>query len=311
MGMQLASCGLLEFDVDDIENEEVQDKISMLLNYDTVYALPGDTFALNPVYVDDKGQLQELNISGLLITSSNSEVVEVDYVKKTIKAVGVGECKVYVEPVAVLNNIINKKDSLMVYVFDLWEPTSRVFPYETVFYTKATVDGKELDTNDMSLFAFVPLPNFYSNNPFIGFECRAKGVPMNYHNKKGVMQLRVGADELGSEDDDDWDVEYEYEYETDEEGNLVLDGDGFPIIKRDENGKPIIKRDENGDPIKAEAEDAIGVGNNSIIFRLYDKRTHQLYTCAKQVISDGETKGSLSKPYQLDFESYAYQQKKK
>lgn len=296
--MQISSCGLLEFDVEDIEDEDVQEQISMLLNYDTLYALPGDTFALSPTYVDDKGQVQQLNTNMVLFTSSNSEVVQIDYTKGQIKAVGVGECKVYVEPVSVLKNLVTKRDSVMVYVFDLWQPVSRVFPYETVFYTKAKVDGKDVeDSENMPMFAFIPLANFYSNNPFIGFECRAKGVPMNYHKQTGVMQLRVGADELGYNEDDDWDVEYEYE--TDEQGNLVLD----------ESGDPIIKRDENGDPIKVDPDNG-GIGGNNIVFRLYDKKRHQLYTCAKRVAFDGETKGNLSDPYIIEFESYAYQQAK-
>ena len=43
--------------------------------------------------------------------------------------------------------------------------------------------------------------------------------------------------------------QYIYEYEIDDEGNILRDDDGNPIIKKDANGKPIIKIDEQGKPV--------------------------------------------------------------
>lgn len=263
LSAQMASCGLLDFDVDD---ELAQVAAEMMLNYDTAYAMRGDTLVINPVFKPDS-----INIKDLFMRSSDSNVLSVS--GNRIEAVGVGHATLSIESVSA-----HLSGSIVVYVMEPWVASTQVYPYETVFYTDVTVDGKPL-TDDMVVAAFV------------GNECRAIGKAQTFHGIP-MVQFRVGSEELYTEVDSVWTVdpgeEEEEEMDTgeDEEDDEELDED---------------EEDDEDDEIVPDTGHWVYIYHDQISFRCYDGRRHILYTLPIREDLDGEAHGWLSELLKLEF----------
>ncbi len=231
--VQLTSCGLLDFDVDEFGAETATE---MRIGQDTIYVMVGDTFSLNPVFTPDT-----VNITDLYILPVEQDVVAVRGSDK-LEAVGEGGTKLYIVSVSA-----RIQDSCMVYVSAPWLERESVWPYETIFYAHVTVDGQPL-TEDMELAAFV------------GGDCRALGQLKAAHGIS-YWQFRVGSDILYT--DDDWD---------DDEEEDEYDAEGVA-----ESYRPQIN------------------------FRCYDRTHRKLYTTSTHAFFDGETHGTLSELFEINF----------
>ncbi len=266
LSVQMVSCGLLDFDVDD---ELVQTATEMMLNYDTAYAMRGDTLLINPVFKPDS-----VNIRDLYMRSSNSEVLSVK--GNRIEAVGAGYATLYIESVSA-----HLSGSIVVYVMEPWVASTQVYPYETVFYTDVTVDGKRLSQdNDMIVAAFV------------GNECRAIGQLKTFHGMP-TWQFRVGSEELYTGSDSIW-----------IEDPIIEDDED--IDEDDEDDEELDEGDEDEDEDEEEevvydSGHWVYVYREQISFRCYDSRRHILYTLPLREDLDGEAHGRLSELFLLDF----------
>jgi len=254
--MQITSCGLLDFELDE---EAVQTATEMLLNYDTVYVMRGDTFTIDPVFNPDT-----VNIKDLYIRSTNEDVVKVK--ANRVEAVGEGHCKLYIESVSA-----RLKDSCVVFVMIPWEASAKYYPYETVFYSQVTVNGKALGP-DMVVGAFV------------GSECRALGKAYTFNNIP-LFIFRVGSMSLYEGGGTKWDVDDS----PDPDAEIDEEGEGDEEMEDDDE---VPEPDQGG-----EAQ----VYTERIVFRCYDKRGRILYICPTPADFDGESHGTLSNLYQIKF----------
>jgi hypothetical protein len=173
-----------------------------------------------------------------------------------------------------------------------WELTQAVYPYETVFYADVTCLGEPLNENMMVA-------------AFVGSECRAIGEPLSFHGIN-LMQLRVGAENIyddssipdipdldGSGDADKPDPDDDDDSGDDDNPDGDDDGDGDDDDD-DGGGGPLVP-DDGVDP------NPIGY-QESIVFRCYDKKKLRLYECPVTVDFDGQTHGTLSNLYKINFE---------
>lgn len=256
------SCGLIDIDVD---SDISQIAAEMKLNFDTAYVWKGFVVNVVPQFKPDS-----LNITDIYIRAEHPEVVDVNLLSGRITAVGAGWTRLFVESVSA-----QIKDTCTVCVMELWDVPHSVYPYETVFYADVTLRGEPL-TEDMVVAAFV------------GDECRAIGEALSFHGIK-LMQLRVGAENIydsssipdipdldGSGDDD------------------VPDPDDDDDDDDDGGGEPLVP-DDGVDPNPLLYQEVIS-------FRCYDKKKLRLYECPITVEFDGETHGTLSNLYKIDFE---------
>ena len=271
LSVQFASCGLLDFEFDE---DGLKVAAEMKLNYDTVYAMRGDTLLLVPVFEPDT-----VNIPGLFIRSTNTSVVTVGS-KNRLDAVGVGHAKLYIESVSA-----RLSDSVMVYVMEPWQANTQVYPYETVYYTEVTVDGKPM-TEDMVVAAFV------------GDECRAIGQALTFHGFP-LVQFRVGSEEFYEAGDSIWTVDPGEE----EDPDVVDDGeedDEEEIVDDGEEGDEEVGEDDE-DEVVPDSGHWVYPYREQISFRCYDRRRHILYILSQMGDLDGEAHGRLSELYPLAF----------
>lgn len=169
VALQVASCGLLDWDLDSDGSIIVS---SMRIKYDTVYVMIGDTVPLQMSFQPDT-----VNIKDIFIQSSDPGVIWVDTVSNRIEAVGKGWAMVYVESVSA-----QLKDSCAVYVMPSWNLTAEAYVYETIFYAQVTKGGLPVGS-DLLLGAFV------------GDECRGLAYPQSFHGVSMTL-FRVGSDVL-------------------------------------------------------------------------------------------------------------------
>ncbi len=236
VAVQLASCGLLDFDVDETG---VLTPTEMYLEQDTFYVMRGETFSLHPVFTPDT-----VNITDLYMLPMHNDIVTVCGADK-LEAIGEGSTKIYIISVSA-----RIQDSCMVFVSAPWLKEERVWPYETVFYANVTLNGE-------------PLPEGMEVAAFVGNECRGKGVKKSAYGIN-YWQFRVGSDIL-YDDNSDWDDGYCEDDEYDAED--IGDGPYRPQIN----------------------------------FRVYDQTHHKLYTTAIHAFFDGETHGTLSELFEINF----------
>ena len=268
--VQLTSCGLIDFDVDsDISKIAAE----MKLNFDTAYVWKGFVVNVIPQFKPDS-----LNITDIYVRAEHPEVVDVNLATGRITAVGAGWTRLFVESVSA-----QIQDTCTVCVMEPWELTEALYPYETVFYADVTVRGEPLNENMMVA-------------AFVGDECRCIGEALSFHGI-GLMQLRVGAenvyDQSSVPDIPDIDSSGDADQpdpEEDEEGDADGDGDGDD----DDGGGPLLPEDG--------AELTPDVHREVITFRCYDKKKLRLYECPVTVDFDGETHGTLSNLYKINFE---------
>ena len=284
LSAQMVSCGLLDFDVDD---ELVQTATEMMLNYDTAYAVRGDTLVINPVFKPDS-----INIKDLYMRSSNTDVLSVS--GNRIEAVGTGHATLYIESVSA-----HLSGSIVVYVMEPWVADTQVYPYETVFYTDVTVDGKRL-TEDMAQSMTVAA--------FVGDECRAIGQLQTFHGIP-MVQFRVGSEELYTGRDSIWTVdpgeeeEEAIDVDDEDEGDEELeegeedegDDEGVDDAEEEEGD------DDDDDEIVPDSGHWVYIYREQISFRCYDSRRHILYTLPLRKDLDGEAHGRLSDLLKLEF----------
>ena len=259
------SCDL-EFEVD---SELLKIAAEMSLNYDTVYVMQGDTIALQPKFKPDT-----LNIKDIYVRSSNYDVVNVNILNGRIEAVGTGWARLFVESVSA-----RLMDSCDVCVMVPWETTAQMeYPYETIFYADITVQGKPL-TEDMIVGAFV------------GEECRGIAQPLTFHGVS-LMQLRVGAENVYD------DSSIPNIPDIDSSGDA-----GLPDPEEDEDDGDDDENDNSGGPLLPEegVENTTDIYQEVITFRCYDKKTLRLYESLVTVDFDGETHGTLSKLFKIEF----------
>ena len=264
------SCGLIDIDVD---SDISQIAAEMKLNFDTAYVWKGFVVNVVPQFKPDS-----LNITDIYIRAEHPEVVDVNLLSGRITAVGTGWTRLFVESVSA-----QIKDTCTVCVMELWDVPHSVYPYETVFYADVTLRGEPL-TEDMVVAAFV------------GDECRAIGEALSFHGIS-LMQLRVGAENIYDSSsipdipdsdisDDDDEVGDDDEGGDDDGNNDDDDGGG--------GGGPLVP-DDGVDPNP-------WIYQETISFRCYDKKKLRLYECPITVEFDGETHGTLSNLYKIDFE---------
>ena len=238
--VQLTSCGLLDFDVDEFGAETATE---MRIGQDTIYVMVGDTFSLNPVFTPDT-----VNITDLYILPVEQDVVAVRGSDK-LEAVGEGGTKLYIVSVSA-----RIQDSCMVYVGARWDIANKVWPYETIFYAHVTVDGQP-PTEDMEVSAFV------------GNECRGIGQLKSAHGIS-YWQFRVGSTFVFGNSNINWDD--------------IDDMDEDEDIDEDEDEEGYIYRER-------------------ITFRCYDRVKRILYICPIRTDFDGETHGTLSELFEINF----------
>ena len=214
LALQVASCGLLDWDVDSDGSIIVS---SMRIKYDTVYVMIGDTVPLQMSFQPDT-----VNLKDIFIQSSNPNIVWVDTVRNRLEAVGTGWVMVKVESVSA-----RLKDSCAVYVMPSWSVREEGYPYETVFYAHVTKDGYPV-TSNLLVAAFV------------GDECRGVAMPQSFHGVSLTL-FRVGADQLSDgslpdlpPDDDDSEDPDENEYVSDDDDDDDFEkGDGTGELVRE------------------------------------------------------------------------------
>ena len=265
LSVQLGSCGLLDFDVDE---QMAEFAAHMRLNYDTVYVMRGDTFSIVPIFKPDT-----INSKLIFIQSSDTNVVAVR--DTYIEAKGAGKAKLTIQSLSA-----QISDSCTVIVHEPWMPDNRCWPYETIFYTEVKVNDKPL-TSDMTVAAFV------------GNECRAIGQVLKYHNKT-VVQFRVGSEELYTGGDKEWVVDDAPDPEKED------DGDDEEDDEEDEDEEEDID-DEDDEETEPDTGHWVEPYAERIRFRCYDRLSHKLYVVKDTTILDGETYGSLSQPYKVYF----------
>ena len=285
--VQLSSCELLDFDVD---SDLSKVAAAMALNYDTIYVTPGTFIALKPTFDPDT-----LNTKDYLVWSSDTNVVSVNRETGRIRAEAPGWAKLYAESVSA-----QLKDSCTVNVIPVWEAVAETYPYETVFYAEAILNGKPVNEN-MIVAAFV------------GDECRAIGEVLTFHDIS-FIQLRVGAeDPIGNmlvvkpQDNDDEEEGEEEEGEEEEEEDEEADENENVNDNEDEdegdigNIWDIWDDDEDEDEDEGGEEEPATPQQQVITFRCYDPILLRLYECPVKVEFDGKTYGTLSKLYKITF----------
>ena len=246
----------------DVDSDLSKVAAAMALNYDTIYVTPGTFIALKPTFDPDS-----LNTKDYLVWSSDTNVVSVNRLTGRIKAEAPGWARLFVETVS-----SQLRDSCTVNVIPVWEPVEAEFPYETVFYAEVTVKGKPINEN-MIVAAFV------------GDELRAVGQTLTFHDIN-FIQMRVGADDIYGNvqkvtppaDDESEDQNEE------EEGEEVYD----ELYEEDQDNSA-----EEPAPLPTEPQD--------ITFRCYDPILLRLYEYTLPAGFDGDTHGTLSKLYKIEF----------
>lgn len=136
-GLLLSSCGLMEFETEEIIPTE------MHLAHDTLYVMVGDQLSLTPIIKPDS-----VTISDVFWTTSADSVLSV----KDNVFTAVGEGWVMVHAISVSQHF---EDSCCVNVMRRWEDRSRDYPYEMMVYADVNVHGKSFDPETMMLGAFV------------------------------------------------------------------------------------------------------------------------------------------------------------
>jgi len=262
--LPMASCGL-DFDVDDtLANVAAK----MSLPYDTVYAMRGDTLSLRPLFTPDS-----VNTRDVLITTSAPDVVSVDPITGHIEAVGSGWAKIYAQSVSA-----RLQDSCAVCVMEPWVSTVS-YPYETIFYATVTVGGKPLAAN-MTVAAFV------------GGECRGVAMPQTFHGVAFSL-FRVGTEK--------W---------PDNLNPNIPDDPEIPGDDEEEAAAPVRRSSAAtaAAPVRrgfaaaaADSADDLEVLREKIEFRCYDPTEYHLYICPQRIVFDGETYGTLSNLYKIEF----------
>lgn len=265
------SCGLIDIDVD---SDISQIAAEMKLNFDTAYVWKGFVVNVVPQFKPDS-----LNITDIYIRAEHPEVVDVNLLSGRITAVGAGWTRLFVESVSA-----QIKDTCTVCVMELWDVPHSVYPYETVFYADVTLRGEPL-TEDMVVAAFV------------GDECRAIGEALSFHGIS-LMQLRVGAENIYDSssipDIPDSDISDDDDDEGGDDDDEGGDDDGNDDDDDGGGGGPLVP-DDGVDPNP-------WIYQETISFRCYDKKKLRLYECPITVEFDGETHGTLSNLYKIDFE---------
>ena len=284
------SCGLIDIDVD---SDISQIAAEMKLNFDTAYVWKGFVVNLVPQFKPDS-----LNITDIYVRAENPEVVDVNLLSGRITAVGAGWTRLFVESVSA-----QIKDTCTVCVMELWDVTQAQYPYETVFYADVTLRGEPL-TEDMVVAAFV------------GNECRAIGEVLKFHGIS-LMQLRVGAENIHDSSNIPDIPDTDITGDDDDEGGDDDDEGGDDEGGDDEGGNDEGGDDEGGDDGNDDDDDGGGGGplvpddgvdpnpwiyQETIVFRCYDKKKLRLYECPITPEFDGQTHGTLSNLYKIDFE---------
>lgn len=262
--VQLASCGLLDFDVD---SDFSKIAAEMSLNYDTVHVLVGDTVDLRPSFKPDT-----LNLRDVYVSTSDTDVVVVDMLTGRISAVGVGWAKLYVQSVSA-----RLQDSCTVHVMETWVDKTAIYPYETVFYAEVTVNGKSLTEADMENIKV---------GAFVNDELRCLGEFLNIHGV-GRMVFRVGGEDTFGNIYPSATQEDENVDEEDEDESIFGDKDVFDDDEEEE-----------------EEQENVFVPSDKplpIVFRCHDRKRMKLYECAVKPVFDGGRQGEPSKPYKIVF----------
>lgn len=246
----------------DVDSDLSKVAAAMALNYDTIYVTPGTFIALKPTFDPDS-----LNTKDYLVWSSDTNVVSVNRLTGRIKAEAPGWARLFVETVS-----SQLRDSCTVNVIPVWEPVEAEFPYETVFYAEVTVKGKPINEN-MIVAAFV------------GGELRAVGQALTFHDIN-FIQMRVGADDIYGNVQKVAPQEEEQSEEQDEEEQ----GEEFydELFEEDQEAEA-----EEPAPLPTEPQD--------ITFRCYDPILLRLYEYTLPAGFDGNTHGTLSKLYKIEF----------
>lgn len=246
----------------DVDSDLSKVAAAMALNYDTIYVTPGTFIALKPTFDPDS-----LNTKDYLVWSSDTNVVSVNRLTGRIKAEAPGWARLFVETVS-----SQLRDSCTVNVIPVWEPVEAEFPYETVFYAEVTVKGKPINEN-MIVAAFV------------GDELRAVGQTLTFHDIN-FIQMRVGADDIYGNVQKVAPQEEEQSEEQDEEEQ----GEEFydELFEEDQEAEA-----EEPAPLPTEPQD--------ITFRCYDPILLRLYEYTLPAGFDGNTHGTLSKLYKIEF----------
>ena len=292
--VQIASCELIDFDVD---SDLSQIAAQMKLNFDTAYVYQGYIVHVTPSFEPDS-----LNISDVYITSSDSTVVSVNMLTGQIQAVGVGWATLYVESVSA-----QIEDSCYVCVMEPWPTAASTYPYETIFYADVTVKGEPLNAN-MVVAAF------------INGECRGLGETQTFHGID-LMQLRVGGEDLfgnvyppktsqdddeeeGEDEDDEDDEGEDKDNDQNEDDNTVTNDNGNGNTNDEDDDDDdiwsIFDDDDNDDDNQGD----VFVPSDKplpITFRCYDKKKLKLYEATVTPDFDGGTHGTLSKLYKINF----------
>lgn len=221
LALQVASCGLLDWDVDSEGSIIVS---SMRIKYDTVYVMIGDTVPLQMSFQPDT-----VNLKDIFIQSSDPDIVWVDTVRNRLEAVGTGWAMVRVESVSA-----RLKDSCAVYVMPSWKVREEGYLYETVFYAHVTKDGYPV-TSNLLVAAFV------------GDECRGVAMPQSFHGVSLTL-FRVGSDVLSQGTVPDLPPDDE------DEGETVTPGENEYVIDDGEDDEGFEEGDGNGELLRQQIE---------------------------------------------------------
>lgn len=178
----LTSCGLIDFDF----NEVNEVAATLDLGRDTVYVMKGESYDFSPIFTPD-------TIANKQVFFESSADTVARIVGSTVEALSEGWTIIHATSVSG-----RLPDSCVVCVLPQWQPSERVYPYETVIYTYATVRGKPI-TDDMVIAAFCE------------GEVRAIGEPFEIETKDNqkirFLRFRVGStlseDQEDLEDDED------------------------------------------------------------------------------------------------------------
>lgn len=246
----------------DVDSDLSKVAAAMALNYDTIYVTPGTFIALKPTFDPDS-----LNTKDYLVWSSDTNVVSVNRLTGRIKAEAPGWARLFVETVS-----SQLRDSCTVNVIPVWEPVEAEFPYETVFYADVTVKGR-------------PIGEHMIVAAFVGGELRAVGQALTFHDIH-FIQMRVGADDIYGNVQKVAPQEEEQSEEQDEEEQ----GEEFydELFEEDQEADA-----EEPAPLPTEPQD--------ITFRCYDPILLRLYEYTLPAGFDGNTHGTLSKLYKIEF----------
>jgi len=134
----LTGCGLIDVDVD----TDARPVGSMTLGRDTLFAMVGEQFALEPVFEPDT-----ISNKAVLFVSDNTDIVQVDGNLLTATAPG----WVKMSCISASGNYI---DTCHVCVLPRWEVSEYDYPDDMLVFASVSIGGKE-PTDDMTVAALV------------------------------------------------------------------------------------------------------------------------------------------------------------